>query len=82
MSDTTFVTRFRVDCHSKADVLKWVADFSDITKTTFRVSDTFPENSERLVYKVVFSHSVLLWIIFISVSRSPYAVTVIPLIRN
>lgn len=70
MSDTTFVARFRLDCHSKADVLKWVADLSDMTKTTFRISETFPENSARLVYKVIFAHIILLWVIYIRVSRA------------
>ena len=47
-----FSTRFRLDCNSKDEVQKWVQDLSEITKTTFRVRNTYPEKTKKIVYKV------------------------------
>lgn len=47
-----WVYNLRVNISSKENAQKWLQEFSENTKTTYRVRNSFVENTAKIVFKV------------------------------
>lgn len=53
--DYGFICLLRTSINNKNDALEWKKEFELQSLTTYKVSGTFPENIQKLVFKVSIS---------------------------
>uniref|UniRef100_A0A8D8YQP4 SWIM-type domain-containing protein n=1 Tax=Cacopsylla melanoneura TaxID=428564 RepID=A0A8D8YQP4_9HEMI len=50
-STSFFSFTLRLEISTKEDALAWIKQFEDTTLTSFKVNNTFPENTQKIIFK-------------------------------
>ncbi|KAL1450378.1 hypothetical protein WDU94_002750, partial [Cyamophila willieti] len=50
-SRSFFSFKLRLEISTKEDALAWIKHFEDTTLTSFKVNNTFPENTQKIIFK-------------------------------